>query len=582
MVRLTAALFLPKPISPTTLEREPKSDTLRAAWRSMGSRIRDAAHTKMRPPGIIVRSVLALSCLAMIGPAVRAQYSTSFQTNTISFGTTNWIANGTYVVGSNTVFDALIIQNGGVLSNGTGYIGYESAATNNAAIVRNAGSAWSNRFDLYVGYKGAGNQLVISNGGTVYNTNAIVGMFPSASNNVALVSGAGSAWNMTGYLTVGSNAANNSLVITNGGQVVDAGADVGTDVGGGSNVRVLVTGTNSTWINNGNVLISVANAGNAITVANGARFFSSALVQIGRSAGADGNVVMVSDPGTTWTNLTELQVGGFGPYSEFIVSNGATAYSGISVIGGFNTSNAVVVTGPGSIWTVGGSITVSDSGLDNSLIVTNGGRVRAQDEFIANQAGSSGGLIVAGGTNEVFNSLELGQFGGTGTVSIADGALFVTNATATATAVVNSNCTLILGPGTFKADNLVVTNGGAVQYNLAYQVDNGTVTVAGGSLQAGSNLVIAATANSTGTVLVVSGTLVATNGVFGIGNNGTVTGGGGRGLLTISNGTLLATTILLGNSTSNQSDLIIAAEEPSSRRDPRIVCSWTTAWGLNF
>ena len=164
---------------------------------------------------------------------------------------------------------------------------------------------------------------------------------------------------------------------------------------------------------------------------------------------------------------------------------------------------------------------------------------------------------MAGGTNEVFNSLQLGQFGGTGTVDIASGALFVTNATANALAVVNANCTLILGAGLFKSDNLVVTNGGVVQYNLNYQVDNGTVTVSGGSLQAGSNLFIAASADSTSTVLVVGGTLVATNGTVSVGNNGTVTSGGGVGRTIISGGTLLFSRITVGNSAGAQCDLIL-------------------------
>jgi len=63
-------------------------------------------------------------------------------------------------------------------------------------------------------------------------------------------------------------------------------------------------------------------------------------------------VVLVTDPGSTWSNTTLLQDSGFGSFSQFIVSNGATAYSGSAVIGpNVNIiSNSVVVTGPGSVW----------------------------------------------------------------------------------------------------------------------------------------------------------------------------------------------------------------------------------------
>jgi T5SS/PEP-CTERM-associated repeat protein len=253
----------------------------------------------MKAHGIITRLFLAVLGLALIVPATRAQFTTNFETNTISAVTSNWVGNGTYVVGSNTFLDTLIVQNGGVLSNGTGYVGYESSGSNNTAIVRDSGSVWTNQFDLYVGYMGAGNQLVISNGGQVFSTNAAIGStFASASNNTAIVIGSNSLWSVAGLLNIGSNAANNTLVITNGGQVVDETAFVSTDAGGGYNVSALVTGTNSVW-RNGPVLISVASPGNAITVADGAQFFSGGTVQIGRSAGASGNIVLVTDPGTT-------------------------------------------------------------------------------------------------------------------------------------------------------------------------------------------------------------------------------------------------------------------------------------------
>ncbi|MGP8019737.1 MAG: hypothetical protein ACLPRE_01890, partial [Limisphaerales bacterium] len=57
--------------------------------------------------------VLLMSTWAGIQPA-SGQYTSNFQTNTISGVTNNW--SGDYVVGSNTFADALLVRNGGVLS----------------------------------------------------------------------------------------------------------------------------------------------------------------------------------------------------------------------------------------------------------------------------------------------------------------------------------------------------------------------------------------------------------------------------------------------------------------------------------
>ena len=137
--------------------------------------------------------VLALSCLFSATPA-RAQYSANNQTNTISGVSSNWVGNGSYVVGSNWVYDALLIQSGGVLSNGDGYIGYEAAANYNAAIVSGDGSIWSNNASLYVGWSGSGNQLIITNEGAVYNTVGYLGFNTGSTGNTAVVSDYGSVW----------------------------------------------------------------------------------------------------------------------------------------------------------------------------------------------------------------------------------------------------------------------------------------------------------------------------------------------------------------------------------------------------
>src|ERR1041384_2667500 len=69
---------------------------------------------------------LYLTCVLCAEPAL-GQFTANNQTNTISV-VSNWVSSAGYIVGSNTVFDALQVINGGVLSNGTGIIGYEGSA----------------------------------------------------------------------------------------------------------------------------------------------------------------------------------------------------------------------------------------------------------------------------------------------------------------------------------------------------------------------------------------------------------------------------------------------------------------------
>src|SRR5437870_5142062 len=97
------------------------------------------------PAVLLVATVLA-------SPA-GAQLTGNDQTNIISGVTSNWTGN--YYVGSNFVFDALLVQNGGKLFNAFGYSGYTSTASNNSILVTGSGSIWSNGNDLILGYAGS-------------------------------------------------------------------------------------------------------------------------------------------------------------------------------------------------------------------------------------------------------------------------------------------------------------------------------------------------------------------------------------------------------------------------------------------
>jgi hypothetical protein len=217
------------------------------------------------------------------------------------------------------------------------------------------------------------------------------------------------------------------------------------------------------------------------------------------------------------------------------------------------------------------SLAVAPSSSDASDVITNAGKktvtidattsgsflstLTINNLTVSAPGGSTNTLFLNNaGTNTPLQVLGVLTLGTDGAMVVSNSAVLATNGTGTGSVVVNGG-SLVLGAATFKTDNLVVTNGGVVQQPQTYQVNNASVTVASGTSQFGS-LVVGSSANSTGVVAVTGGQLVVTNGVIGVGNDGT-TNGSGSGSLTVSNGTVLAASILLGSSTGGSGDLKI-------------------------
>ncbi len=238
------------------------------------------------------------------------------------------------------------------------------------------------------------------------------------------------------------------------------------------------------------------------------------------------------------------------------------------------------------------------------MTVSNGS-VLANLIGVGGEAGSTGTLTIDGGTTSLLSGLAVGgEPNGTGAVWVTGGQLTITNNNVGLEVYIG-----LLGPGQMTvsngsvlADNIVLGGNGGnpgsagtltiaggsvtcsflqISTNLQSQ---GTVTVAGGTLtilsqlngssifatntqafihitggtlNIGTNLQLAAGLGTTGVLQVVGGQLNATNGVIGIGNDGTSTNGVGVGHMMVSNATVLASTILLGSSAGGHGDLTI-------------------------
>src|SRR5204863_3705106 len=103
----------------------------------------------------------------------------------------------------------------------------------------------------------------------------------------------------------------------------------------------------------------------------------------------------------------------------------------------------------------------------------------------------------------------------------------------------------MLRVGTASADGSVV--GGLVQLDP------------GASLLSDGAVFTAGALGSTGTVNVTGGTLTVTNGVFAVGNNGSLFSTGGVGHVTVSSGLMEASSVLIGDRFGNDSSFTVTS-----------------------
>ncbi len=386
--------------------------------------------------------VLLLSTWAGIQPAA-AQYTSNYQTNTISGVTSFWP--GDYVVGSNTFADALLIRNAGVLTNANGYVGYLPASSSNYVMVTGTNSVWNSGTWLELGYAGPGNRLVISNGGWVVAAGAKVGDASTSSGNNALITGAGSVWNNTGMCTIGSSGSSNKVTINKGGRLV-------------SNFAVL-----------------------------------------GSLNSATNNSILVSDNGSVWDDsatASEISFGVFGSGNSLIVTNGGQVLGYYAYFGRFSSDNSALVTGPGSGFSVNCYIYTGYQGNNNSFTVANGATVSDKFCYISYVAGSSNNAVLVAGTNSSWqnsDSVFVGFDGVNGSLTISNGATMSTGGAFAVShdgalgcdSTSSNNFALVTGGGSVLncADNvyvglngpgnsLVISNGGQVINNTGYVGSN--------------------------------------------------------------------------------------------------------------
>lgn len=452
-------------------------------------------------------------------------------------GMTNTFIAGDLMIGANASFNQLLLTNGALLENNNGFLGISNSSSNNVALVTGAASSWINRSELRVGGSSRGNQLVVSNGGTVFTSaERIIGDNSGANSNTVIVTDAGSLWQGGGEgFSVGRSGAFNRLIVTNGGQVAGVDVSIGAASGGNSN-QVVVTDAGSLLTSDTDAFVGENGRANLLVVSNSALVVNSN-AYIGFATASSNNVALITGAGTTWSNRGTLFVGESGGGNRLEVGAGARVVSASGEIGsGISASNnVVVVTGPGSVWTngPGPSLLLGRSGSGNQLVISNGATVWAGVISMAVSAASSNNVAVVTGAGSVLNAtLSLGSTGSSNRLFVTDGGVV-------------QGGTSHIGPSSFNV--AVISGAGSVWTNSSellvgilgsgnqLVVSNSGLAIARSSIFLGPNA-----GASSNRIEIDGGSLVVTNVGFGLFDIR-------RGTAVLNSGLIAADRLLLTN-----------------------------------
>ena len=247
----------------------------------------------------------------------------------ITGGGSAWNCAERVFVGLNGPANSLVIGNGGRIIDTDGFIGGNPGSDNNSALVTGANSIWTNSGDQYVGDFSVGNSLVINNGGRVIDGNGFLGRNPGSDSNSVVVSGVGSLWTNSAEFYVGCFGAGNSLIITNQGRVNDDYGTVGYDTNSVYN-QALIAGVGSVWSNNTVTFVGDFGSSNSLTIRDGG-LVSDYWGLVGEEDSGNDNTVRV-ESGGVWRN-DQLAIGDWGSHNAMYVDGGSVFVSTYMCVG---------------------------------------------------------------------------------------------------------------------------------------------------------------------------------------------------------------------------------------------------------
>jgi len=448
----------------------------------------------------------AFANLGNAGTFIGRSVGTKSNAVTVADPGSRWSVNDFLYVGSGGNANQLVVSNGATVDSLIGYVGSATSASNNLAIVTGANSSWSNRSELYVGSSASGNLLVAANGGKVINGGAFVGLSSSSRSNNVLVTGPGALWNNRGDLYVAYDGTSNQLVVDSGGSVISSNAYVGDSALAGLNTA-LVTGAGTLWSNAYHLFVGDDGFNNQVTVSDGARL-ASVYTDIGNGPNSKNNLLLVTGPGSLFTNSVLMHVGNAGTGNQLVVSNAAQVLGASCnfYVGESSTNNLGLVTDPGSLW-VGDAIIVGTSTGGNRLVAANGGHIVNQSGMLGYFTSSSNNYALVTGAGSAWTNLAFLQTGkqGSGNSTVVSNGGFLQSGFAQLgnDAGSSNNEGIVTGPGSFwnstfaievgvsgSRNRLVVTNGGGVTVGQTNNTATSTGLIVGSAASSINNRVI--------------------------------------------------------------------------------------------
>jgi T5SS/PEP-CTERM-associated repeat protein/autotransporter-associated beta strand protein len=442
----------------------------------------------------------------------------SYGAATVAGAGSKWTLQNYLSVGYGSDGD-LRVEGGGQVSNLLGHLGCgsfyqeQTNKSNNTgtATITGAGSLWTNRGDLIVGFASNG-ILRIEEGGQTTSVNGVVGYLPNESNatGAATITGTGSKWTMSGDLYVG-NSMNGSIRIENGGEVRNMIGNLGYTPGFTGDA--VVTGTNSKWTNIGN--LNIGNTGSGTLNIDGGGQVSDLTAYLGNNAGSVGSAI-VSGTNSKWSHSSNLYVGNYGNGSLSIDAGGYVYDTNCMMGFARNTIGIVTVSGAASKWENRNAITIGANGT-GTLNLSGGTVIASGIQFaptifgvgtcnIDNGATLQVGSMSKGGgiANFNWNDGTIHNFNPATNLAISNMMVLKLAATGTHAFDIDSNRT-----GTVSGILADATSGGSLK-----KIGLGTLLLAGANTYSGTTEIEAGQFKVTGSILNTSGISVGQAGTL--------------------------------------------------------------------
>lgn len=372
---------------------------------------------------------------------------------------------------------------------------------------------------INIGNGGASNQLIVTSGGRVLGGGARFGLSTFSLGNLAVITDPGSQWTLTSELDVGDSSSFNQLFLTNGARILSAGVFVGAKFiqsGIGSSNLVVLAGAGSTVTNTSKSAVGDFGSFNQLIITNAAMFrtTSGSDHTLGFQVSSSNNTMLVSGTNSLFSNhgtIAQFYVGFGGTLNQLAVRDGGFVQTdaGHAGYGGTSSNNVILVADPGSTFSCFNGLNIGYSGSFNQLVVSNGGTVSTPALYLGvNATSSNNTAAVAGGNLFVTNA------SGTGVTDVRNGALTLHSGLLQTDRLLLTNgqwSQFSFNSGTLRTRSTSVTNNSTVLVagNATLELlGNGTHAFAGG-LQIMNNGTLAGNGTLSGMLTILGGGTLA-------------------------------------------------------------------------